>query len=78
MSVHWPGLCAPLKRPGGASNVARNVRVLGGQASVAGLIGADRAAEDLLSSLADEEVDTGYIVQGKHAGTTVKTRIIAA
>jgi len=62
--------------PGGAANVANNIRALGGSVSVVGLIGEDRWGELLLSELASRAIDTGGIIRVKRP-TTVKTRVIA-
>ena len=62
--------------PGGAANVASNIRALGGQVSVVGLVGDDRWAELLTSELAERKVGTEGIVQANRP-TTVKTRVIA-
>ena len=62
--------------PGGAANVANNIRALGGQVTVAGFIGEDRWGELLLRELASRKVRTGGVVRTRHA-TTVKTRVIA-
>ncbi len=63
--------------PGGASNVACNIRALGGKASVAGMIGKDAAGMELrwLLTHADVEVECAMMFAG--AGTIVKERIIA-
>jgi D-glycero-beta-D-manno-heptose-7-phosphate kinase len=63
--------------PGGASNVACNIRALGGRASVAGMIGKDAAGVELrwLLTHADVNVDCAMMFAG--AGTIVKERIIA-
>lgn len=63
--------------PGGASNVACNVRALGGRAAVAGMIGKDAAGVELrwLLTHADVGVDCAMMFAG--ARTIVKERIIA-
>lgn len=63
--------------PGGASNVARNVRALLGHAEVVGLIGEDREADDLLQHLKEEGVSIDHVVREPNHQTIVKTRIIA-
>ena len=62
--------------PGGAANVANNIRSLGGQVCVIGLIGQDRWGNALLSDLAARQIDTDGIVRAERP-TTVKTRVIA-
>ena len=63
--------------PGGASNVACNIRTLGGRTSVAGMIGKDAAGVELrwLLTHADVEVECAMLFAG--ASTIVKERIIA-
>lgn len=63
--------------PGGACNVAWNVRALGGKASVAGIIGRDAAGNELRSLLAKGEVDLDDVLAQDTFCTIVKTRIIA-
>ncbi len=61
---------------GGASNVANNIRALGGSATIVGVIGNDRAG-DVLTNLLDKQ---GIRCQGVvrcSRNTIVKTRIIA-
>ena len=63
--------------PGGASNVACNIRTLGGRTSVAGMFGKDAAGVELrwLLTHADVEVECAMLFAG--ASTIVKERIIA-
>jgi D-beta-D-heptose 7-phosphate kinase/D-beta-D-heptose 1-phosphate adenosyltransferase len=63
--------------PGGASNVAANVRALGGQAGVAGIMGLDQSAGELMSLLAQNGVGVGGVLELPDIRTTVKTRVIA-
>jgi D-beta-D-heptose 7-phosphate kinase/D-beta-D-heptose 1-phosphate adenosyltransferase len=63
--------------PGGAANVARNLRALDGQTNVLGLIGADLAGRQLRDTLADGGVGTTGLVVDKSRPTTVKTRVVA-
>jgi D-beta-D-heptose 7-phosphate kinase/D-beta-D-heptose 1-phosphate adenosyltransferase len=63
--------------PGGAANVARNIRALGGGCHLLGVRGADRAGEELSDLLAQRGVETTGLVVDEHRPTTVKTRIIA-
>ncbi len=62
--------------PGGASNVANNIRALGGQVTAVGVIGEDRWGAQLLTDLAARGIDTGGILKSNRP-TTVKTRVIA-
>lgn len=63
--------------PGGACNVAWNVRSLGGAAAVAGVLGRDAAARELRGLLRREGVSSASSVASKSFCTIVKTRIIA-
>ncbi len=63
--------------PGGASNVAGNVRTLGGRAAIAGMIGKDAPGVELRWLLAQAEVDVECAMMFAGARTIVKERIIA-
>lgn len=63
--------------PGGASNVACNIRALGGRASVAGMIGKDAAGIELRWLLTHTDVDVECAMMFAGASTIVKERIIA-
>ena len=63
--------------PGGAANVARNVRELGARTAVVGRIGRDAHGHRLIGLLESSGIDTSLIEQDEAATTTVKTRIIA-
>jgi D-beta-D-heptose 7-phosphate kinase/D-beta-D-heptose 1-phosphate adenosyltransferase len=62
--------------PGGAANVANNVRALGGRVSVVGAVGQDHWASQLLRELCARRIETGGVVRTARP-TTVKTRVIA-
>src|SRR6266508_3285099 len=63
--------------PGGAANVARNLRDLGAQTCLVGLAGEDAAGERLARLLAEAGVDSGGVQHDSRRQTTMKTRIIA-
>lgn len=63
--------------PGGASNVALNVSVMGGRAVAGGIMGRDPAGEELLSLLRKFNVGTDAAMRFDDVQTTVKTRIVA-
>jgi len=63
--------------PGGASNVACNIRTLGGKAGVAGMIGKDAAGVELRWLLTHADVGVECAMMFAGASTTVKERIIA-
>jgi D-glycero-beta-D-manno-heptose-7-phosphate kinase len=63
--------------PGGAANVARNLREFTPHTMVMGRVGADRYGCQLLELLAAGGIDTSGVQQDSAASTIVKTRIIA-
>jgi D-beta-D-heptose 7-phosphate kinase/D-beta-D-heptose 1-phosphate adenosyltransferase len=63
--------------PGGAANVARNVREFTDQVAVMGVTGADGHGRRLLDLLEGSGIDTSGVQQDAAFSTTVKTRIIA-
>jgi D-beta-D-heptose 7-phosphate kinase/D-beta-D-heptose 1-phosphate adenosyltransferase len=63
--------------PGGAANVARNLREFLDRVSVIGLIGKDRSGQQLRQLLAERKIDISDSVEDEKFPTIVKTRIIA-
>ncbi len=63
--------------PGGASNVAANLRAMGARAVVCGRVGNDPAGRELLRHLKAEGIETDGITADAETLTTVKTRILA-
>src|SRR6266700_5274196 len=63
--------------PGGAANVARNLREFVDRVSVIGMTGKDRSGEQLRELLAEQKIDIVNSVDDKNFRTIVKTRIIA-
>lgn len=63
--------------PGGASNVANNIRALGGEAHLVGVVGDDGRGETLRSLLTRGGVGCDGIFADPGRPTTQKTRIIA-
>jgi len=63
--------------PGGAANVANNLRALGAEVSLVGIAGSDRNAEILQKELKKRKVDVEGIFKDKRP-TTLKTRFIAS
>jgi rfaE bifunctional protein kinase chain/domain len=61
---------------GGAGNAANNIASLGGQASLAGLVGADAEGRRLLSSF-HKGVDQRRVGRERSYRTPIKTRILA-
>jgi D-glycero-beta-D-manno-heptose-7-phosphate kinase len=63
--------------PGGAANVARNLREFSGNIAVMGLAGTDAAGRRLLELLDAAGIGRAGVLEDPAASTTVKTRIIA-
>ena len=61
--------------PGGAANVAHNVRALGARVTLVGVVGADRSADDMRALLADRGIDAARLVVDDARPTTRKTRL---
>jgi D-beta-D-heptose 7-phosphate kinase/D-beta-D-heptose 1-phosphate adenosyltransferase len=64
-------------RPGGAGNVASNVRALGGRAAVSGVVGDDAAGRALRQTLERLGATTAGVTVDRGRPTIEKTRIIA-
>jgi D-beta-D-heptose 7-phosphate kinase/D-beta-D-heptose 1-phosphate adenosyltransferase len=62
---------------GGAANVARNIRSIGGNAMLVGVIGQDGDSDRILSEMAKQRMETLGLVRSRTRHTTKKTRIIA-
>ena len=62
---------------GGAGNVAANLRALGAEAVLVGVLGRDEDGNRLLEALSARGIDVGRVVRDPDRPTTVKTRIIA-
>jgi D-beta-D-heptose 7-phosphate kinase/D-beta-D-heptose 1-phosphate adenosyltransferase len=63
--------------PGGAGNVAMNLRALGAEVVVAGVVGADELGRELCRLLDDAGIDRSAIVSSRERPTTTKTRVVA-
>jgi D-beta-D-heptose 7-phosphate kinase/D-beta-D-heptose 1-phosphate adenosyltransferase len=63
--------------PGGAANVARNLREFVDQVEVIGLLGTDTGGRQLRDLLAQHKIDISKAVEDETFRTIVKTRIIA-
>ena len=63
--------------PGGAANVARNVRALGGVPIVTGLVGHDSDGDELMDLLREGGIAVDGVQQVERVRTTVKARIVA-
>jgi D-beta-D-heptose 7-phosphate kinase/D-beta-D-heptose 1-phosphate adenosyltransferase len=63
--------------PGGAANVARNLREFVGRVAIIGLLGKDRSGQQLRQLLSEQKIDTSKTVEEATFHTIVKTRIVA-
>ncbi len=63
--------------PGGAANVVAQIRALGAEAVVAGVVGRDAVGERLIEELQNLGADTSALVASDDRPTTQKTRIVA-
>jgi len=63
--------------PGGAANVANNIRAYDADVYLAGVIGSDKNAQVLLTELKKNKINTKGIFEVADRYTTVKSRIIA-
>jgi len=63
-------------RVGGASNVAHNVRALGGEVDLVGLTGTDAAGQRLRRLLGERAIGTSGLVADPSRRTTTKLRIV--
>jgi rfaE bifunctional protein kinase chain/domain len=63
--------------PGGAANVANNIKSLGGNVAIAGVLGKDTQADQLENVMKEQGIDTSCLVRDESRPTTVKTRLLA-
>ncbi len=63
--------------PGGAANVARNLRALGAKVQMLGVLGHDHAGSELRALLDQQGINTDGLFVDPTRPTTVKTRIVA-
>ncbi len=61
---------------GGAANVANNIKTLGGNVCLAGIVGQDTSAEKLFDILVENNIDISCIIKDSSRPTTIKTRLI--
>ena len=65
-------------RLGGAANVAHNIRALGAEATLIGLVGDDEAARVLRRELAASRISDRTLVVDRERPTTRKVRVVSA
>lgn len=64
-------------RPGGAGNVALNLKALGAHVTVLGVVGKDFSGDMMVDSLDKQGIETQKLLQEKSRQTIVKRRLIA-
>lgn len=64
-------------RPGGAANVALNLKALGAQVYLCSVIGKDRAGETLINLLLEQGIHSHEMLHDEDRKTTVKTRVLS-
>lgn len=63
--------------PGGAGNVALNLRTMGAKVELVGSLGKDREGDEIVRFLKESGIGSGSIVRDAGKPTTSKTRLIA-
>ncbi|MFW6380927.1 MAG: bifunctional heptose 7-phosphate kinase/heptose 1-phosphate adenyltransferase [Bacillota bacterium] len=63
--------------PGGGANASNNIRSLGGQVELVGMLGQDETGASLLELLTGAGIGTEGVIVDKHRPTSLKTRILA-
>ncbi len=64
-------------RPGGAANVALNLKAMGVEVALFGVVGDDPAGHELKSALREEGIDVEGVFVTAERPTTVKTRVVS-
>lgn len=64
-------------RPGGAANVALNLRALGAKVTLCGMVGDDPEGKTLKDQMEDAGVACHYLAKNKNRPTTHKNRIVS-
>jgi D-beta-D-heptose 7-phosphate kinase/D-beta-D-heptose 1-phosphate adenosyltransferase len=64
-------------RPGGAANVAANLRSLGAEPRLVGLVGTDESAATLAVTLTEAGVEPSWLARSSSFETTTKTRLLS-
>src|SRR5258705_1776772 len=62
--------------PGGAANVARNLAAFHASTELLGIVGPDRAAEQLKTLLGEQHIGCNGLIRASGRATSVKTRIV--
>ena len=67
-----------IETPGGAANVAQNIRALGSRVTLIGVTGRDPEGKRLRQTLRETGIGTGGMVTDASVNTTVKTRLMSS
>jgi len=70
-------VASSFERPGGAANVAANIRSLGAVPRLVGIVGTDEAGQQLSAVLTDCDVATEWLQCSAATRTTTKTRLLS-
>jgi len=70
-------VASSFERPGGAANVAANIRSLGAVPRLVGIVGTDEAGQQLSAVLTDCDVATEWLQCSAAIRTTTKTRLLS-
>lgn len=65
-------------KPGGAANVGLNIKSLGAEPVMFGIIGSDLYGLNFIDNMTDKKINVENIIVDKKRPTTVKTRILAS
>jgi D-beta-D-heptose 7-phosphate kinase/D-beta-D-heptose 1-phosphate adenosyltransferase len=65
------------KTAGGAANVARNIKLVGGEPVLLSTCGDDKTADELLAILAQDKISADSVIRSKDLVTVRKTRVTA-
>jgi len=65
------------RKAGGAANVALNIKTLGADPILLGVLGNDLSGSKLIEVLEDLKIDTEFVLRADGVMTTVKTRLLA-
>ena len=70
-------VASSFERPGGAANVAANIRSLGAVPRLVGIVGTDEAGQQLSAVLTDCDVATEWLQCSAAIRTTTKTKLLS-
>ncbi len=65
------------KRLGGAANVAKNIKALGGECALCTIIGDDEQGKDFFKLLSQDKIRTNGVITSSQRPTTIKHRVLS-